>query len=273
MKKLLTLLLTLVLTLGCVVGFTACGGDEGKYVANGIEGVEVEEFGFAIGKNSSKKTEILAAMNKVIGETDVTAVIDYYTAIYEYKTPSNTLTFPNLDDNTAGILNVYTESGFAPFEFVDDNENVIGVDIYLMSLVCEELNMKINVVDMLFDGICGKVATEDNAVGAAGITINAERQETLDFSTPYVSSAQYIISTKDQAYTKLEQLAGKKIGVQKGTTGFFLIDDAIQNGVLKDTGAVVVEYDSGPVAFTALKTDKVDVVVLDKLPALSLVNQ
>ncbi len=271
MKKILTLLLTLMLTLGCVVGFTACGG--GKYVANQVEGVEVEEFGFAISKTASKKTEILGAMNTVINNTNVSDVIDYYTAIYEDRTPSVNLEFPDLSNNTAGTLNVYTESGFAPFEFVDDNENVVGVDIYLMSLVCEELNMKINVVDMLFDGICGKVATEDNAVGAAGITINSERQLTLDFSTPYVSSAQYIISTKDQAYTKLEQLAGKKIGVQKGTTGFFLIDDAIQNGVLKDTGATVVEYDSGPVAFTALKTGKVDFVVLDKLPALSLVGE
>ncbi len=270
MKKIITLIMTALLALSCVFGLTACGGSD--YVANCIEGVEVEEYGFAIGKDATNKTDILAAMNKVIGETDVQEVIDYYTAIYEDATPSVTLTMPDLSNNTAGTLNVYTESGFAPFEFVDDNGAVIGVDIYLMSLVCEELNMKINVTDMLFDGICGKVATEDNAIGAAGITINAERLETLDFSNPYVSSAQYIISKNDQAFNKLEQLAGAKIGVQKGTTGFFLIDEAIKSGVLKDTGATVVEYDSGPVAYTALKTGKVDFVVLDKLPALSLVG-
>ena len=270
MKKFITLMVTVLLALSCVFGLTACGG--AKYVAKGIEGVEVEEYGFAIGKEASKKTEILAAMNKVIGDTDVSEVIDYYTAIYEDKTPTVTLSFPDLSDNTAGVLKVYTESGFAPFEFIDDEGEVIGVDIYLMSLVCEELNMTLNVTDMLFDGICGKVATEDNAIGAAGITINSERLLTLDFSNPYVSSAQYIISTSEQAYTKLEQLAGKKIGVQKGTTGFFLIDAAINEGVLKDTGATVVEYESGPVAYTALKTGKVDFVVLDKLPALSLVG-
>ncbi len=271
MKKFLALILTCLLLLTCCVGLTACG-DKAKYVANAVEGVEGEEFGFAIGKTSSNKTEILAAMNKVIGEANLEDVISYFTAIYEEKTPTVTLNFPDLSDNTAGALNVYTESGFAPFEFVDDNDDVIGVDIYLMSLVCEELNMTLNVTDMLFDGICGKVATEDNAVGAAGITISDERKETLDFSNPYVSSVQYIISTKEQAYTKLEQLAGKKIGVQKGTTGWMLVDEAIKNGVLKDTGASVVEYDSGPVAFTALKTGKVDFVVLDKLPALSLVG-
>ncbi len=271
MKKLITLLLTLVLALTFSVGLTACGNNE-DYVANAIEGVEGEEFGFAIGKGSTKKAEILEAMNEVINSTDVATVIEYYTAIYEDKTPTVTLEMPNLSDNTAGTLKVYTESGFAPFEFIDENNEVIGVDIYLMSLVCEELNMKLDVTDMLFDGICGKVATEDNAVGAAGITINDERKETLDFSTPYVSSIQYIISTKDQAYTKLDQLAGKKIGVQKGTTGSFLVEETIKSGVLKGTGASLVEYDSGPVAFTALKTGKIDFIVLDKLPALSLVG-
>ena len=269
MKKLLTLVLTLVIALSCVAGLTACGGGA-KYVANAVDGVEVEESGFAIGKNSSKKADILAAMNKVIAETDIQKAVDYYTAIYKEETPTVSIELPNLADNTAGTLNVYTESGFAPYEFV--NNEVIGVDMYLMSLVCEELNMQIKITDMLFDGICGKVATEDNAVGAAGITINAERQETLDFSNPYFSSMQYIISKEDQAFTKLSQLAGKKIGVQKGTTGAFMVEEAINNGELKDTGATMVEYESGPVAYTALKTGKIDFVVLDKLPALSLVG-
>ncbi len=270
MKKLLTLILVLALSLTACLGLTACG--ETTYVANAIEGIEGEEFGFAIGKNSTKKTEILNAMNEVIGETDISAVVSYYTAIYEEKTPTETLVFPDLSNNTNGALKVYTESGFAPFEFVDDNNNVIGVDMYLMSLVCEKLNMTLDITDMLFDGICGKIATEDNAIGAAGITITDERKETLEFSDAYVSSIQYIISTEEQAYTKLEQLAGKKIGVQKGTTGAFVVEEAINSGVLKDTGASMVEYDSGPVAYTALKTGKIDFVVLDKLPALSLVK-
>ena len=271
MKKLIAIIVTAILTVGCVFTMTACSAG-GKYVANAIEGIEGEEFGFAIGKTASKKTEILNAMNEVIGEANLGDIFSYYNDIYDEKTPTVTLQFPDLSDNTAGALNVYTESGFAPYEFVDDNNNVIGVDIYLMSLVCEKLNMTLNVTDMLFDGICAKVATEDNAIGAAGITITDERKLTLDFSNPYDSSIQYIISTKDQAYTKLEQLAGAKIGVQKGTTGWLLITKEIESGILKDTGATVVEYESGPVAFTALKSDKVDFVVLDKLPALSLVK-
>lgn len=160
--------------------------------------------------------------------------------------------------------------------------SVVGVDMYLMALVCEELDMKMNVTDMDFDGIVGAVSTKDNAVGAAGITINDERKLEVDFSNAYFSSVQYIISGKDEAYTSLEDLAGKIIGVQKGTTGALMVTDAINGtededgnhvaGVLEGTGASVLEYDTGAVAFTAMKNGKCNFVVIDELPAKKIVD-
>ena len=273
MKKFMAVTLAAVAALTTVC-LASCGGknDNTKYVANKIAGVEVEQYGFAVGKNSSKKEEILAAMNKVIAATDIDTAVKYYTSVSKDEAPSVTLEFADLSDNTAGTLNVYTCSGFEPYEFIDANENVIGVDIYLMELVAEELNMKISVNDMDFDGIVGKVASEDNAIGAAGITINDDRKQSVDFSDPYFDSTQCIISKDSEAYTQLSQLAGKKIGVQKGTTGYLMVADAIENGELKGTGASIVEYDTGAVAFTALKQGKIDFVVIDELPAQKLVS-
>ena len=275
MKKFVAVALAAVAALTTVC-LASCGGNNenknAKYVANKIAGVEVEQYGFAVGTNASKKDEILAAMNKVIAATDIDAAVKYYTAVSKDETPSVTLEFADLSDNTAGTLNVYTCSGFEPYEFIDAKENVIGVDIYLMELVAEELNMKISVNDMDFDGIVGKVASEDNAIGAAGITINDDRKQSVAFSNPYFDSTQCIISKDSEAYTQLSQLAGKKIGVQKGTTGYLMIADAIENGELKGTGASIVEYDTGAVAFTALKQGKVDFVVIDELPAQKLVS-
>ena len=115
------------------------------------------------------------------------------------------------------------------------------------------------------------------ASGVAGSAIAANPAE--DDVTEEIAAEENVVVTEtaqevveEQAYTTLDQLKGKKIGVQKGTTGWLLIKDEIDSGSLKDTGTTVVEYDSGPVAFTALKTGKVDFVVLDKLPALSLVK-
>ena len=153
-------------------------------------------------------------------------------------------------------------------------QDVVGVDIYLMALVCEELNMKMDVKDVDFDGIVSAVALKDNAVGAAGITINDDRKLSVDFSNAYYSSVQYIISTSSQAYTSLASLAGKKIGVQKGTTGALMVADAIEkaDGALYETNAEYIEYETGAVAFTAMKQNKCDFVVIDELPAQKLVN-
>ena len=270
MKKVISM------TLAAVAAFTtlslaSCQKEQTNSVATAIEGIEVEEYRFAVGKNSTNKAAILSAMNDVIATSDLSAIVAYYTAVASDETPSVTLDFADLSDNTGGTLNVYTCSGFEPYEFVVSDE-VVGVDIYLMELVAEKLNMKINVTDMDFDGICGKVASEDNAIGAAGITINDERKQTIDFSNPYYNSVQYIISKESEAFSNLEDLAGKKIGVQKGTTGALLVEDAINSGVLKDTGAELVEYDTGAVAYVAMKANKIDYIVIDELPAQALVK-
>ena len=270
LKKILATMLATIATVA-TFGFAGCG-DDAKYVASPIASDANEQYAFAVGKNSTKKTEILAAMNKVIAEIEIADIVDYYDAISTGATPTVTLDTVNLSDNTAGTLQVYTNAEFAPFEFRDEQNNIVGVDMYVMELVAEELNMKVNFNDIAFDAIVGKVAVEDNAVGAAGMTVTAERQKTVDFSNTYFSTVQCIISTEAEAFSTLEDLKGKKIGVQKGTTGWILIDEAITSGVLKDTGAEVLTYDTGAVAFTALKADKCDVVVIDELPANKLVK-
>ncbi len=271
MKKIFATVLaaTTVFAVACATG---CGNDA-KYVATAIASENNEQYGLAVGKNSSNKTAILAAMNKVIdGIDNMEDILAYYDALSSDTTPSVTLDFPNLADNTAGTLQVYTNAEFAPFEFLDDDQNIVGVDMYIMNLVAEEMNMKVNFHNIAFDAIVGKISEEDNAIGAAGMTIYDEPKEKVDFSNPYYSTVQCIISTEEQAFSTLESLKGKKIGVQKGTTGWKMIDEAIQSGALKDSGAEVVQYDSGPVAYTALKAGKCDVVVIDELPAKKLVK-
>lgn len=270
MKKFISL--ALAAFAACTTLSLASCGNNAKYIASDIVSEENEEYGFAIGKNASKKDEILTAMNKVIDGINIEDIITYYTAIEAGETPSVSLTFADLSDNTGDTLQVYTNAEFPPFEFRDEANKIVGADMYVMELVAEELNMKVNFNDIAFDAVVGKVATEDNAIGAAGITITEERLLEVAFSNPYFSTVQSIICTEEEAFTSLESLKGKKIGVQKGTTGWLLVDEAIKNGVLKDTGAEVITYDSGAVAYTALKAGKCDVVVIDKLPANKLVK-
>ena len=166
-------------------------------------------------------------------------------------------------------LTVYTEAGFAPYEFVYNNE-VVGVDIEIMKAVAKELGKEIEVKDVLFDTIVGAVKSGKADVGAAGITITPERAEEVSFSVPYSSTEQYVIvKTDNTTISTVETLKGLKIGVQQGTTSDLLVDGLIKDNTL--AGSTLVPYNAPAVAAAALGT-KIDAVVTDKLTAQIIVN-
>ncbi len=168
-------------------------------------------------------------------------------------------------------LTVYTNAGFAPYEYVDDNGNVVGVDIDVMTEIGETLGYKVVVKDVEFNTILEEVAKSKLAVGAAGMTKKAERDEVALASDVYAQSVQYVIApvgtfedgakvTVDQI---LEKAGSKTIGVQKGTTGESLIADANAEKVTSYTNAIVASGDIGTT---------VAAVVIDKLPAESIAS-
>ena len=161
-------------------------------------------------------------------------------------------------------LTIYTEAGFAPYEFVYEGE-IVGVDIKIMEAVAAELGKKLVIEDVNFDSILGAVKGGKADAGAAGITITPERAEEVDFSVPYSSTEQYVIVKADNnEITNMETMAGKKIGVQQGTTSDFLVSGLISDGGL--AGATQTNYDAPSLAAAALGT-KIDAVVTDKLTA------
>ncbi len=174
------------------------------------------------------------------------------------------------DENT---LYVYTSAGFPPYEYVDGSGRVVGVDIDLMKLVGQKIGYKIRIYDIEFNSIFIKVQRHKNAVGAAGITVNEERQKSGLFSITYSTSMQYVITQKgtfsqsqlvDGKIPK-ELLAGKNIGVQLSTTGNFLVEDLV-DGELSGSGAEMFEYKNALVAYENIGS-RLDCFVLDKLPA------
>ena len=168
------------------------------------------------------------------------------------------------DDNT---LVVYTEAGFAPYEFIYNNE-IVGVDIAIMNAVAEEMGKTLVITDVAFDTICTSVQSGKAHVGAAGITIRPDRAEQVDFSIPYSSTEQYVIvPVANDTIKTLEDLKDKKIGIQNGTTSDMLVADLIAAGELGS--AEIVPYTSPAVA--AASMNKQDAVVTDKLTAQLIV--
>ncbi|MGN0989170.1 MAG: transporter substrate-binding domain-containing protein [Eubacteriales bacterium] len=168
------------------------------------------------------------------------------------------------DIKASGKLVVYTEAGFVPYEFVYNNE-IVGVDIEIMKKVAEKLGVTLQIEDVNFNTICAAVQSGKADCGAAGITIRADRTKQVDFSIPYSSTEQYVIvDAGNDSIKNLADLAGKKIGVQEGTTSDFLVEEKIADG--SAAGATVTPY-TAPAVAAAVIGSKLDAVVTDKLTA------
>lgn len=183
------------------------------------------------------------------------------------------------------VLTVYTEAGFAPFEYMSDGK-IVGVDVDIMELVGKKIGKKVKFENVSFDSIIDAVsAGKLTNVGAAGISINDERKEKVNFSTEYYTAALYVIYKTDKAseYESTtndngtvgiywDSLKGKKIAVQNGTTSdLFLGDELADDGTLAGSGANKVGFSelSSAVADIGLNSD---VLIIDELPAKKLIE-
>ena len=133
-----------------------------------------------------------------------------------------------------GVLVVGTEATYGPYEFLDDNAQPIGCDIWLAEQIAAELGVELEVTDMAFDGIIDAVKSGIVDIGIAAFTVNEERAKVIDFSHEYEKSQQLLIVRKGDAdtYTTAESLAGLKVGAQMGTIQSQLIESALPDSEL-----------------------------------------
>lgn len=160
----------------------------------------------------------------------------------------------------AGKLVVLTSSGFAPFEYLGSNNEVVGVDMDIAQAIADEIGVKLEIVDMDFDGIVMAIKNGKGDLGAAGMTADDERRQSVDFSINYVDAAQVIIVPEGSEIKTAADLEGKNVGVQMGTTGDIYVTD---NAGAKE----VFRYKTGPDAGAELANGKIDAVVIDEMPA------
>ena len=269
---------------GACFALVACNDDSSNLVAVAATDLLQEDFGIAITKGN---TALASAVNQVVDEWlangKMNQYMDYYTALANEENGGETAVAPeglqtSWDFGSASeAVTMYTESGFAPYEFVKGT-SVVGLDVAIMSQVAINMGKKLEVKDVMFDVIATNVAqASGDAVGAAGITINDERKQVVDFSHVYSSSTLVIVS-KDGQFKSVKDLAGKSVGVQEGTSGDLIISAAKDAGytyenedgvevVVKAEGATVKQYKQYALALQDLKNGRIDAILMDKLPA------
>ena len=157
-----------------------------------------------------------------------------------------------------------TNAEFPPYEYYEGDE-VVGIDAEIAQAIADELGMTLKIEDMAFDSVIPAVTSGKADFGAAGMTVTEDRKKNVDFTDTYATATQVIIVKEDSDIAGPDDLVGKKIGVQLGTTG------DIYAGDIED--AEVEQYNKGFEAVQALTQGKIDAVVIDGEPAKEFVAQ
>lgn len=157
-----------------------------------------------------------------------------------------------------------TEAGFAPYEYYDSGE-IVGVDIDIAKEIAKEMGKKLVIKDVSFDSIINEVKTGKADFGAAGISYSEERAEEVDFSINYSISKQIVIVKDNSSITNINDIGNKKIAVQLGSIADTYVTDNYKN-------ANIIRQKKYLAAIEDLKSNKVDAVVMDELPAKEIIN-
>ncbi|MBQ9361628.1 MAG: basic amino acid ABC transporter substrate-binding protein [Lachnospiraceae bacterium] len=157
-----------------------------------------------------------------------------------------------------GVLTVGTNAEFPPFEYVGDDGQPDGFDMALIKAIGEKLGVEVVVENMEFDSLVSSIGSKTD-VAIAGMTVTEERQQSVDFSEPYYSAVQHVLIPADSTIATYDDLVGKTIGCQLGTTGDFIIEEI--------EGATDQQYNKAVDAVNDLVNGRLDAVIVDSNPA------
>ena len=168
----------------------------------------------------------------------------------------------------AGKLHMATNAAFPPYEMVTDDGGFEGIDVEIATKIAEKLGLELVVDDQDFTAALTAAANGQSDIVMAGVTVNEERKETLDFSDTYATGIQVVI-VKEGSDVTMDNLGETMIGCQKGTTGYIYASDSPENGGYGEDH--VIAYDNGAMAVEALKGGQIDCVIIDNEPAKAFV--
>jgi len=160
----------------------------------------------------------------------------------------------------AGKLTVATSPDFPPFESLEGGK-VVGIEVEIMELICEELGVELEIEQINFDAVLTGVQTGKYDCGMSGISVTPKREKNTLFTVPYCLAAQCIVVKADSDIASKADLAGKKISVQTGTTAAEFCSGE---------GYELSQFEANQDAKLALTQGKVEAWVVDDLTAAEL---
>lgn len=279
MKKLTALLLALVLTFS----MTACGGSKDSDDAGASKEtvtakvIEIdlteEEYAFGVDKTNP---ELLADVNAFIAEIKADGTLDAICDKYFGNGDKTPVESAKLDDSKDQLV-VATNAAFEPFEYTE-GDKYLGIDMEIAALMAEKLNKELVIVNMDFDAVCLSVGQQKCDIAMAGLTVNEERKEYVEFTdTYYQASQRLVVPSTETAFDECKDADSvvevlntlektDKIGVQQGTTAQFYIEGDADWG-FDGLPATCQPYKSGSLAVQDMLNGNTKYVIIDAAPA------
>ena len=168
-----------------------------------------------------------------------------------------------------GKLIMSTNAAFPPYEMTADDGSFEGIDVEIAGAIAEKLGLELQIDDMDFDAALLAAQTGKSDMVMAGVTVTEDRQTVMDFSDSYATGIQVVIVPEDSDIASIDDMQGKMIGVQRGTTGDQYCSASVEDGGFGEEN--VTRYDNGLTAVQALNNSQVDCVVIDNAPAQEFV--
>ncbi len=287
-KKTLVKILSVVLAL--VLGLTAlwaCGGnDDSALNADGddsqaqtpaVKVIDIEltheEYAFGVDK---AQPELLEQINAFVAEIKANGTFDEICNRYFGDGTPVAVKSAQLDPSKDQLV-VATNAAFEPFEFTK-GEDYYGIDMEIAALLAESLGKELVINNMEFDSVCLSVGQHKCDIAMAGLTVKAEREKYVTFSTSYYEASQKLIVKGDDTTfdacadaASVEAILNSfdlntKIGVQNGTTGQFYVEGDEEWG-FSGYAASCVGYKNGSLAVQDMINGNISYVIIDSAPA------
>jgi polar amino acid transport system substrate-binding protein len=162
----------------------------------------------------------------------------------------------------SGELIMYCSATWPPYEFMRGSE-VVGVEVEIGNAIAADLGVKLKITNADFDGFPMAIKRGRADIGLSTITVTEERKKEMIFSVSYSNGFNKILKAKsDTSINFLDDLSGKAVGDKLGTTGDFMIENGMKDGILsKDTKNIQLK--SVQEAFLSLKSGSLNAVIGD----------
>lgn len=161
-----------------------------------------------------------------------------------------------------GKLVVTTEAGYAPFEFLDENDNVIGLDASLAQALADDLGVELDMQNIAFDSVVAEVQAGNADMAIAGLTPNNDRKKSVDMSDMYYEGGQcmLVLAENVDKYATKESFDGETMATQKA---------ALQEGLMAEQfpNATPLLLPDFPQCVQNLKNGECAAVLIDSISA------